>query len=583
MELPNSESRVTGLPENGEAQLAASHSVKSNVYNSIVRMLLVLGALLTPLFFLPISTSILELNKQMLLVVLAGAALVIWLLGIVVSGQMSVRTNAIDKGIAGILLASLIVTLFSIAKYKSLFGASISLSESLATILALSIFYFLAVNVFDDGGRALRIALTVSMVAALAFGLLQMFTVYLLDFQFSNSRAFNTVGSLNVLGLLAAFGLPLFIKSKILIRNNEYLDVAKVGVGLSLAILIVLNWWVLWVVAITAMVVMIALDSLAMSTGGRKSFRMSKFILPMTVIVLGVFLLIVNFNLSAVKSQLPVEVAPSYSLSNDVVKSVLKERLISGYGPENFSIAFDKYGAQRLSNTTLSNLKFFDATSQVHNFIVHGGLITIIALLFFLWTVGQTMFKIWRDRDSKASPFLSGILSLVAAVVVAMFLYPFNMTLMFMLYAAMALLVLAFWGHKKRVWDIEERPMVSLASSLGFIGGLILVLAGSYFATAQYVSDVTFAKASAEPNVETAVGLYVQAINWNDNNDRYYRSSSQAALGLLTDEINKNDVNDPQRANRIQNFIASSIDLAKRATVTDPLESNNWINLGSVY
>ncbi|HYU64931.1 MAG TPA: tetratricopeptide repeat protein [Candidatus Paceibacterota bacterium] len=565
-----------------EAELTSSaRSSKKNIYNLVVQVLLITGAFLTPLFFLPAGTSILELNKQILLVVLAGVSLVVWLLGVVVTGKISVRSNVVDRGIAGLLLATVVVTVFSLSQHKSLFGASASLSESLVTILALTIFYFLAVNIFDDGGRVLRIVLTVSLIAALTFGLLQIFTVYLLKLPFTHSRAFNTVGSLNVLGLIAAVGLPLFIKSKILIRNNLYLDVSKLGIVLALLVLTILNWWVLWVITIAGMVVMIALDSLAMA--GKKLFNASKFILPMAIIVFGVFLLIINFNLRIVKGQLPIEVAPSFSLSTDIIKSVLNERLITGYGPENFSIAFDKFGARKLANTTLSSLKFYDSTSQIQNFIIHGGLVMVLALLFFFWTVGQSMYKIWHDRENKASPFLSGILSLTAAILVAMFLYPFNITLMFLLYVAMALLVLAFWGHNKHVWEIEEKPMISLASSLGFIAGLILVLAGSYFVTAQYLSDVTFAKASSEPNTDKAVAMYVQAINWNNKDDRYYRSSSQAALGLLTNEINKGNRNDPQRPSRIQNFIASSIDLAKRGTVTEPLEPNNWINLGSVY
>ena len=40
-------------------------------------------------------------------------------------------------------------------------------------------------------------------------------------------------------------------------------------------------------------------------------------------------------------------------------KSVLKESLLTGYGPTNFSIAFDKYGASQLVDSTLASATQF--------------------------------------------------------------------------------------------------------------------------------------------------------------------------------------------------------------------------------
>lgn len=555
--------------DNPEETTFASHEVRETTYLKISRWFLMAGVLLLPLFFLPWSTSVLEFNKQLLLLVVSGGALILWLLHVVVSGQLSWRFNPLDKGIAAFLLAVSLSTIFSLARFKSLFGLTGSLSDALVTVIALSIFYFGIVNVFDDKGSKVRMLLGYSLFIALLFGVLNIFGVYLVRFPFAMSKAFNTVGSINSLGVLAAIALPLFYKSKVVIF--KYLDIGKIGTVLSLIVLVLLNWWVIWAVAIVGMAMMIALDSF-----NKPGFKISKFLLPMTVIVLGVFFMVVNLNFNFLKDDFPVEVAPSFSLSVDVTKSVLKKNIAFGYGPENFSLAFDLYGAGKLANTTISSAKFFDSTSQVFNWAIQGGLVVLVAFVFILWLLIRNMFRRGLSEED------TGVVSGMAALLVGMFLYPFNLTLMFIAYVLMGLMAVSLWENGKRLFNVEERATTSLISSLGFIGGLILVLVGSYFGATLYISDIKYSQALTNKDLDKTITLLSEALNWNGQDDRYYRVSSQAALALLSAELNKKDT-DADRPAKIQNYLASAINLAKRATEIAPRESNNWSNLGDVY
>jgi len=394
------------------------------------------------------------------------------------------------------------------------------------------------------------------------------------------SRAFNTVGSINVLGMIAAVSLPLFSKSRFDLKWLKNAHLEKVGVVLALILLVILNWWVLWTVAIAGMVAMIVFENLG---GGR--FKIKKLILPMTVVVLGVFLMVVNLNMDALKRNIPIEVAPSFRLSKDVTVSALKEKIVYGYGPENFSVVFDKYGAGRLANTTLSNARFFDGTSEVFSLVVHGGVVMAAALVFLFWCIGMVL---WRFRnytiesqDQAAVKEEVGVLASMLALVVAFFFYPFNLTTMMLLYVFMGLVVLVIFDKNRREFNIEERASLSLSSSLGFIGGLILVLVGVYFGMTTYIGDVKYAHALAAGDNNRSAGLLVEAINWNNQDDRYYRSASQVALNLLTEEVNKPA--NAERNARIQNYITTSISLARRATELEPREAQNWANLGVVY
>ena len=155
----------------------SSKEVKKTIYQRLSRWFLCAGVFLLPLFFLPWTTSILEFNKQLLLLILTGSFLIFWLLHLVVSGQLSWRPNPFDKGVVAFLLATSLSTVFSIARFKSLFGMTWSLSDSLITVLALSIFYFGIVNVFDDKGSRVRSILKYSLFIVILYGVLNMFSI----------------------------------------------------------------------------------------------------------------------------------------------------------------------------------------------------------------------------------------------------------------------------------------------------------------------------------------------------------------------------------------------------------------------
>src|SRR3989344_1675287 len=92
---------------------------KARFYNNISRWFLYIGVFLLPLFFLPWTTGALELNKQILLIIVAGAGMVSWLLGVVSSGSLAWRNNYLDRGVLAFLCAFVVSTAFSIAKFKS--------------------------------------------------------------------------------------------------------------------------------------------------------------------------------------------------------------------------------------------------------------------------------------------------------------------------------------------------------------------------------------------------------------------------------------------------------------------------------
>jgi Flp pilus assembly protein TadD len=559
----------------------AHNFTEKNTYKSVSQWSIYVGLFLAPLLFLPWTTSFLELNKQLLLIIVTGTGIVSWLLGVVSFGWLNWRKNPLDLGVLAFLGGTLLATIFSLVKFKSLFGLNVSLSNSLVTIVVLTIFYFLIANSFNDRGKVLVNILGLSVVLALIYGVLQLFGIHIFKASFAATNAFNSVGSVNALGVLSASLLPFFLRSKFNYKWFSRFHLGKLGIILSLIFLVMLNWWVIWTIAIVSMITMIVFDNMR-----GVGFRVKNLVFPMVIMVLGVFFIVTNFSFVGVN--LPLEISPSFSLSKNIAFSVIKDHSAFGYGPENFSIAFDKFGASRLSNTTLSSIKFFDATTEFYNMMVHGGIVLMLAFAYLLWAFWGAIvrFKRYASRNN-GSDSLSGdvgILSVSLTLFIAMFFYPFNFTLMFLVYVFLALTSLALWDKSMSSFNIEEKASLSLIASLGFIGGLILVLVGGYFSGTIYISDYKYAKALSANDSDSAISYLNEAIDLNNQDDRFFRTSSQITISLLSNELNNTTKTTPdKKATVIQSYISDSVTLARRATEISPDEALNWSNLGVVY
>jgi len=103
---------------------------------------------LLPIFFLPWTANVLEFNKQALLIILAFVSFFAWLLRVLISGKAKVNVSLVYIPVLLPLLAYLVSTLFSWWRYGSFWGWPQPVSESLASLIGLTLVYALVINVF---------------------------------------------------------------------------------------------------------------------------------------------------------------------------------------------------------------------------------------------------------------------------------------------------------------------------------------------------------------------------------------------------------------------------------------------------
>lgn len=533
---------------------------------------------LVPLFFLPWTSDLLEFNKQFLIFVLSVIALVLYLAQIVRSGRLAMVRSPFNFAVLLFLAAALIVSIFSDLKYQSVFGGfGAGFYQSLVSSVSFAVFFFVAFNVFSFSGdpskeerNKLLNIFGLSAFIALVVGVLEIFGAPVFKtLGISLGRAFNTVGSMNSLGVMAALIL-IFSLSRVSF-TGPFRHLRLPALFLSFFILLLLNWWVLWVMAVSGLV--FALVSSLMA-----DWRISNYFWHSTIIVLGVVFILLNLNLAGVFGiSLPIEIAPSFSASFEIAKSVLMKDTFFGAGPENFQLAYDLYRPQSINDTVFWNIRFSEAASEMFTAAVSLGLVGLAAFLFLIWTGLRAGLK---DRI-----LLPPFIVLVAAWV----LYPFNIAIGFAFWFLLFLLALS--SSKKEddlVIELERSPRHSLATSVSFVGIMILAVIGFYFMSIRYFGDIKFVQAVNESEVERQTELLVRSVNLVRGEDVYSRNLGVLLVSRISQEIAvlnnaKNETERQASVTRIQNFSASAINLMNDLTNRHGTDAANWLARAQIY
>ena len=90
--------------------------------NSVITLLLIVVAGLTPLIFLNLTTDFYDMPKLILLVVATLLLYGLWIVSWIVRGKITITRTPLDVPLIGLLIAILASTFLSSSKYTSIFG-----------------------------------------------------------------------------------------------------------------------------------------------------------------------------------------------------------------------------------------------------------------------------------------------------------------------------------------------------------------------------------------------------------------------------------------------------------------------------
>lgn len=563
-----------------------------------------------PIFFLPWTTSVLDFNKQVLLIFLVSISLFCWILKSLQEGKISLNFSTLNLAVLIFLVILGISTFFSSYKYGSFWGWPLNVAPAFLTTFCFILLYFLIVNTFQKTeifGLFLTLAFS-GFLVALSSGL-QLFGKFYFPFDFARVTSFNTVGTVNSLGIFAALILPLIIS--LIFISKRLVKVLVIIFGLvNLALIFLVNFWVAWIVLLIGMAAV-----LFFAISRRETFPTSWLTLPMLLVVVSLCFGIFRIMIPGLPAT-PLEVSPSQIDTFDIAKQTLMDSapasLLLGSGPSTFVYDYSKFKPETINQTVLWAVRFGSGASEILDKLTTTGILGLLSFLailaIFFWLATKAL--IWSVKVETAPhpphPPASrvpkyplwvlelGIFSSWLATVVSLFFYPANLPLSFLFWLFTASFVVfapprlssqKWWGVK--TWELKAGSLANIGVSFLFIFILIFGAGLFFLAGQRYIAQIRHLegiRAFQRGDNQAAVSYLLSAISHTaGSQDDYWRDLSQIYLFRINEELLKKDVPQEELQKTIPPLVSNAVNSAKRATDIAPKNVANWSVRGFVY
>jgi len=558
----------------------------TNVLDKIAKASIYLLVFLVPIFFLPWTSNVLDFNKQALLLFLVFISLFSWLLKSLIEGKISLNTSCFNIPIILFLLILGIGTYTSVYRYGSFWGWPLNISASFLTTLGFVLLYFLISNVFQTREIfGLLFLLILSSFLAALFGGLQLFGKFTLPLDFTQISSFNTIGTVNSLGIFLAVLLPVLL-SLIFITKRLIKFFFLLFAIISLGMLLVINSWVAWITLLAGVIII-----LVFGISKRELFKPSWLVLPMLFLVLSMFFGVFRIGIPGLPVT-PLEVSPSQRASFDIAKGTLKEKPFLGTGPGTFVYNYSKFKPEVINQTVFWAVRFSAGASDILDKLgTLGilGLLSFVGILGFFLVLGLKKLTPIRGPAEEARPYewILGLGTFAGwlSIVVGLFLYPANLSLAFVFWILTACFIVLTKSQVKR-WTLAPGSMASIGASFFFIIILVLGLGLFFMEGQRYIAEVRYLQgvmAWQEGKNDEALKHFLSAISrTGGRQDNYWRDLSQVYLLRIQEEIQKGAK--PEETTKvISPLISNAVNSTKAATDTAPQNVANWSVRGFVF
>jgi len=558
--------------------------------DKVIQKLIYVLVFLLPLWFLPITVNAVEFNKQILMVFLVVITLILWLVKILNQGEIQWKSSIVNIALGAFVIVYVLATIFSLRPYNSLVGWSTHLGGSLVNILSFVALYILIVNNIKglkDIFKLLLVFLASSGLVSL-IGFIQMWGGFMFPWEFTKVVSFNTVGTVNSLGIFTAAVLVLITALLFVVKRVE-LKVCLLLLGLlNFLILISLNFWVLWLVLVAGIMVVLVFGLIKMVNLGE---GITWIAIPM--IFLAVALIFLFFRpILPLRPNLPTEVGLSYKGGMEIVKQVVKDKPILGTGPENFVINYAQYKPAVINQTLFWNVRFANAPSGIYTITSDLGILGLISFLavIILFLVGavKNLIKITETGDNLLKKFLEvGLFGAWFALLVGLVVYPQNLTLIFAFWFLFAVFLAESSILKEKVFNLRKSQGVLLVASFSFVIIIIVMVGFIYVQGTRFIAELNYKYGldlvQRDGKMEDGINKLIKSTVINPYEDRTYSVLSQLFILKLNQDASLEGLGQQERANLIQVDAINAINSSVRATTLAPKDASNWLVRGQVY
>jgi len=588
---PRPEQQMRRMPQTPE-QSAKKDTRIPIVIDWIIIGVVYLLTFLTPLFFLPTVPSVLELNKQLLIVGLGGIAFLAWIGKLAWEGRIRMKKTFLLVPLLLLLLIFSLSTIFSAYRDQSMWGALGTESLSLVTFIGLVALFLVITNNFNSRKKVQILILTLIFSSAVAniYAFFQIFGKFLFKNPAIAQNSFNTVGSV--------YAFSIYIGAILIITVAMLLEKQPVAVKIALIALsflftftlIMINFSTALVIFLVGMAVLLGL---AIITGGSEE-KNRTLVFPMVVLTLVLLAALIGKNRSIVSVQLPVEVGLSQSASFDVVKGTWKDSLLLGSGLSSYDLAYLKNKPVEINLTNFWSVKFNEGSSRFFTLAATTGFLGALAILFLMGAILVHIFSSFVKifgRSEEGTYTLIGVAAVWIYLTIAFFFYPSNITLDFLWWistASVVVLTSIVFRKKEELISETSSPRVSLILSFVFVLIIVGFISLIFLEGQRYVAAAAYNKALANDvqggNVEDLVNNLSKVISLDPSRDLYHRNLSVALFAMLNQKISEKglaNLNEDDRA-QISSLYFTAEDQARTAINLNPKNADNFVQLAQI-
>ncbi len=525
--------------------------------------------ILLPLLFFPLTTAPVEITKTVTTLVLLALAFVAYVVDTI--DKRTVRyprawvTTAVVGWVVVVGVSAFVSKTVSVSLYGNLLQPDSFLAFGLYAIGFLLTFYFL-----DRGdARPLGIYMSVALAVVIAITSLQFFNLSIIPWDFARQIGFNTVGSISALGVFLATAFMVCIAAIYRRRSFGLFQQFLLVLSISLLILIaLLKQPLLWMGIGVIILVAAGLEFVANRKIG--------FLLALVSTCL--FFIFIDGYLPRLAT-VPTEITPSITNSFAVAKSVvMSPRALFGYGPATYPFAFSLYQIIDPAQIGLLSYTFLQGNNFLITILTTTGVLGLLSFLVALLVAG---YRIARSMDDEYVAIIgSGLLFLT----ISLFFFPASFVQLFFLFAGTGLVLKIAGNHGAFSFSRISRGYLFILFVIG-ISIIAGAMSGVYFIGRKYIASVYYGKsvqAFAASNLSEGFVKLDRAVNFDNTNDTYWRTGSQALLLQARQVLSQNQGSTAAQT-QIQAIVARAVQSAQTATQLNPFNSLNWSNLGSIY
>ncbi len=584
-----------------DIQSSANHWLK------VSQKALLIAVFLVPVFFLPFTSNVLDLNKQVILVLLTLGAFLFWLLKALLEEKISLNVSRFNLLPLILVVALGISTLISAYPYASFWGWPLAAGASFLVSLALVLFYFILTHVFSEAKDFLGIA-HIAIISGLLVALIALPHIlgkFFLPFDFAKVNSFNTIGTINSLAVFLAVLLPL-ASSLVFSPVKKILKILGWSfILLSLFLLLVINFKVAWIALLAGSALI-----LIFGITRRESFSMGKLALPMILLAISFLSLVLTTSLLPI-ANLPAEVSPSFNATAKIAFATIQNfqppwSFLFGSGPGTFVYDYSLYKPLAVNQTSFWATRFVSGASDIIDKLATTGILGLVSFLAVIFIAGFYGFKalttgIIARKEDFSLALLTGVFASFVASVVGQIFYGGNLTLAFIFWLLLALLF-GVIGVNTRTFEfhrpvtvtggeegkkMSKAVLLPIGVSAAFIVVLIATLMIFFFQGQHYLAEVKYMgalKAVAAGDNVKAINILASAIGLTERKqDNLWRDLSQVYIYQINQEAQNTTLSKEELSKRINDLISQVIASAKAATDVSPKSVANWTIRGAVY